>query len=562
MKTRGKSLKLLIPVAEIVIIASLLISFVFVFINARGEGDVFDISKGWNISIDGTEYEDVDVSTFMLPRHVNDVHEIDMYYQLSDDMKYGTTLRVYTRLSFIEVSLGEELLYFSGIEEQNPNGFVGMGYHFIQIPNKANSDVIHIRVVALEKNALVGIPKVSLTSTDVAYTYFVDENALGIFVSCFIFALGMVLTLISVLYTYLNFDYFRLFLVGSFAFCSGFWSLCSQKALQLFNVSLSANSSMEYFLLEMTFLPLIGYDLMVREDRTKNEKLALRVLLFITLVYDMIAAVLHFTDTLHYSQFVFVFYIIALVDCIGMLFIGVKTEKQMSRSEKTFHYALCIMGLFGFWRIIDYVFGNFLVRGIARAEENLFPIFLLFFVLSMLVSYLFHLYDMVLTQAQEEALTVLAYKDSLTGLYNRAMSEDIFEQLNEKEQTNYLFIDFDLNGLKKANDELGHGKGDLLISGFAKVLEETFSTYGKNMRMGGDEFLTIIEAKELPNVDILMQNYDENREKVSKEIGIEVSASYGIAYSSEVFEPEAEQVFRLADERMYEMKRKSKRARG
>lgn len=562
MTTRGKTLKLIIPVAEVVIIASLLISFVFVFVHAKGEGDVFDISKGWDVFIDGTEYENVDTSTFIYPREIGDVHEIDMYYRLSENMRYGTTLRVYTRLSYVEVNLGEELLYYSGIGEQNPDGFVGMGYHFIQIPNKADSDMIHIRVIAVEKNALSGLPRVSLSSSNVAYTYFVDENAIGIFISSFIFILGAVLTLISVLYTYLNLDYFRLFLVGSFAFCVGLWSLCSQKALQLFNISLSANSSMEYLLLEVSFLPLLGYDLMVRENRTKNEKLAIRILLLITLIYNIVAACLHFTDIIHYSQFILVFYVIALVDCIGMLFIGVKAEKHMSRSEKTFHYALCVMGLYGFWRVIDYVYGHFLVRGNARVADNLFPVVLLFFVISMLISYLFHLYDMVLSQAQEEALTALAYKDSLTGLYNRTMSDEIFEQLNEKEQANYLFIDFDLNGLKKTNDEQGHVKGDLLISGFAKVLEETFSAYGKNMRMGGDEFLTIIEAKELPAVDILMQTYEENCERISEETGVAISASYGIAYSSEVYEPEAEQIFRLADERMYEMKRKSKRARG
>ncbi|MCR4674947.1 MAG: GGDEF domain-containing protein [Lachnospiraceae bacterium] len=561
MTARGKTLKIFIPVLEVLIIASLLTAFVYVFINARGEGDVFDVSEGWDVIVDDKEYENVDLSTFTFPRDVKNVHEINMYYHLSDDMLHGMTMRVYTRLSYIEVNLDGELLYYSGLEEGNPNGFIGMGYHFIQIPSDVLADEVHIRIVGVENGAITGLPEVALTTSNVAYTTFVDENAVGIFVSAFIFILGFVLTTISIFYTYLNTDYFRLFLVGSFALCSGFWSMCSQKVLQLFDVSLTSNSSMEYFLLELTFLPLLGYDIKVRENRSRNEKLAVRILLLITLCYDVIAAILHFTDILHYSQFIIVFYGIALVDCIGMLFIGVKSTKNMSRSESTFHFALCMMALYGFWKIIDYIYGNFLVREKTRTAEISFPLALLAFVSAMLISYLFHLYDMVLSKAQEEALTALAYKDSLTGLYNRTMSEKIFEKLNENRHK-YMMIDFDLNGLKKTNDEQGHVKGDLLITGFAKVLELTFSPYGKNMRMGGDEFLTIIEKDELPDSETLMEEYRKNIEIISEETGLHIDASYGIALSSEVFEPEAEQIFRLADERMYEMKRKTKGNRG
>nr|MCR4673592.1 hypothetical protein [Lachnospiraceae bacterium] len=98
MTARGKTLKILIPVLEVLIIASLLTAFVYVFINARGEGDVFDISEGWDVIVDDKEYENVDLSTFTFPRDVKNVHEINMYYHLSDDMLHGMTMRVYTRL--------------------------------------------------------------------------------------------------------------------------------------------------------------------------------------------------------------------------------------------------------------------------------------------------------------------------------------------------------------------------------------------------------------------------------------------------------------------------------
>lgn len=562
MKMRGKFIQSVISAVEAVIIISLLFSFVYVFVNAKERGEIYDVSKGWDVTIDGETFSDVDISNFIFPKDMGDIHEIVMHYNLNQSAAFPRTLRVYTRLSFLEVDLGDEILYHDGIRGGNPKGYVGMGYHFIQIPTQLKSQDLTIRIVAVEKNAISGLPNVALTASNEAYAYFVDENAIGIFVSVYVFVLGLVLTVISILYTYLNRDYFRLFLVGSFSMTAGFWCMCSQKVLQLFGVSIASNSSIEYFLMEMSLLPLIGYNITVRGNVLQRDKLILRILLTVTLLYDVVAACLHFTDTIHYTQFVWVFYVLALVDCIGMVFVGVGPVKKMMMDEKIFHYGLSVVGLFAFWKIIDYVYGNFLARGNSRLASITIPLAILVFVGAMILSYLSHLYDMILSQAQEEALTVLAYKDTLTGLFNRAKSEALFQQLNSEKHAHYIMINFDLNGLKKLNDTDGHTKGDLLITGFGKVLKEVFDPYGSSMRMGGDEFLVIIEGNEFPDIDELMKKFERVCQEVSDEVGVLIDASYGIAYSSEVYEPEAEQIFRMADERMYEMKVRTKKMRG
>ena len=561
MQNREKSFRIITSLIEAVIILALLASFIYIFVTAKSQSDVFDVSEGWDVTIDGDTFKDVNIKNFIFPKDLEDVHEIVMHKKLSLEKFPTKTLRVYTRLSFLEVRLGDEILYYDGFQRGNPRSYVGMGYHFIQMPTYGDSDDLTIRIVGVEHNAITGLPDVVLTSTNVAYSYFVDENAIGIFTSIFVFMLGLVLTLISILYTYLNRDYFRLFLVGSFALTAGFWCMCSQKVLLLFGVSISSNSSIEFFLMEMTLLPLLGYDIKVRSQASKNAKLTIRILLTITLAYDIVAAWLHFTDVIHYSQFVYVFYVLALVDCVAMIFVGVGPEKRMRIDEKVFHHSISLAALFAFWKIIDYIYGNFLVKGNPRLASVTIPIVVLIFVGALVLSYLCHLYDLVLSQAQEEALTALAYEDALTGLYNRAKCEQIFERLNNEKDTPYVLIDFDLNGLKILNDNDGHAKGDRLIAGFGKVLKETFQSYGSSMRMGGDEFLTIIEGKNLPDVDMLMKAYREKLKEVSKEIGIDMDASFGVAYSSEVYEPEAEQIFRMADERMYDMKIKTKKVR-
>lgn len=82
----------------------------------------------------------------------------------------------------------------------------------------------------------------------------------------------------------------------------------------------------------------------------------------------------------------------------------------------------------------------------------------------------------------------LAYRDSLTGLYNRQYLYKYFEEFSATEGV--LFF-LDLDGFKTVNDEYGHDTGDqalkevaLRLQGFIKESQDAFA-----VRLGGDEFL-------------------------------------------------------------------------
>ena len=558
METRNSRLTIILSVIDMAVVIALFVALGLIYFNAQEEGEVYDVSDQWEVALDETVFHRVDLSDFKFPDGTGDVSAITMSRTLTRQMGKSTTMRIYTKLSDIEVDVDGRTIYSSMEHKQNPKVFTGMGYHFVQIPMSRRDQDVTIRIFATEKDALSGLPDVALTSTHVAYSYFVDRNAIGIFISIFIFMFGLVVTIISLLYTGLNQDYFRLFLIGSFSLTVGFWSMCSQKILLLFGVPISLNSTFEYFLLGMTFLPLLGYDIKIRKEITEDEKMILRILISITLAYNVVAGILHFTDILHYSQSVVVFHVIALADCVAMIFVGVRPVEEMEKEERAFHVGLIGMSFYGFWRIVSFMFANYMAKGSVKMAEFSFPLVCMLFIAAMLVSYMFHLYDMVLSQAQEEALTKLAYNDALTGLYNRAKSEEIFSELDEHRNVKYAFINYDLNGLKTLNDKYGHTKGDELIASFGHLLGDVFAGVGMSIRMGGDEFITVLRGDETDRAEELVENLKCREKEESEKIGITIDSSYGIAYSKEVYDPEAEQVFRMADERMYEMKRKSK----
>ena len=84
-------------------------------------------------------------------------------------------------------------------------------------------------------------------------------------------------------------------------------------------------------------------------------------------------------------------------------------------------------------------------------------------------------------------------RDELTGVYNRHRFAGVLQECNEIGQLPEDLVAFviDINGLKEVNDTKGHEKGDLLIRGAARCIEETLTGDGYCFRTGGDEFVVL-----------------------------------------------------------------------
>jgi diguanylate cyclase (GGDEF)-like protein len=191
------------------------------------------------------------------------------------------------------------------------------------------------------------------------------------------------------------------------------------------------------------------------------------------------------------------------------------------------------------------------------------PLAFLIMVVLVTIAFLVNVYSRRMSDVQHARLLRLAYKDDMTGLYNRTKGEEILAMLKQ-EKAPYALVNMDLNFLKKVNDAYGHEAGDAYIKKFAQLLRSTFV----NMpicRMGGDEFLVIVTG-----VDAVWATVRDRLAALNEAIAacnretdgrFLVDVSVGVARSDETRDGEPESVYRLADKRMYDMKRESKKGR-
>jgi diguanylate cyclase (GGDEF)-like protein len=104
-----------------------------------------------------------------------------------------------------------------------------------------------------------------------------------------------------------------------------------------------------------------------------------------------------------------------------------------------------------------------------------------------------------LSEANRE-LTQLALHDTLTGLPNRILLADRIEQAMRKVDSQgglFALMFMDLDGFKPVNDAYGHHVGDQLLREVALRMRENFHRHDTLARIGGDEFVLLVELEEV-----------------------------------------------------------------
>ncbi|WP_342601005.1 diguanylate cyclase [Psychrobacillus sp. FSL H8-0483] len=143
-------------------------------------------------------------------------------------------------------------------------------------------------------------------------------------------------------------------------------------------------------------------------------------------------------------------------------------------------------------------------------------------------------------RALEDQLKYMAFHDSLTGLPNRRLFQDDFPAAlssvcSEYPSIGLLYIDGD--NFKEINDQFGHEVGDQFLMHFAEKLQESVNSQYKVYRIGGDEFVIVIDQVKdyidniSPTIERVVQSIQHTLSKgwVIEEIAFTPTSSIGIS---------------------------------
>ncbi len=104
--------------------------------------------------------------------------------------------------------------------------------------------------------------------------------------------------------------------------------------------------------------------------------------------------------------------------------------------------------------------------------------------------------DITRLKEQQKKIHDLAYYDSVTNLPNRVMFTRVITeriQRAKENKSNFAMVFMDLDNFKFVNDSYGHPVGDGLLVEVGKRLEEMNNDKIMSFRLGGDEFIILIE---------------------------------------------------------------------
>ena len=173
----------------------------------------------------------------------------------------------------------------------------------------------------------------------------------------------------------------------------------------------------------------------------------------------------------------------------------------------------------------------------------------------LLVAYLTTTLSADITEAREHIET-LAQTDSLTGLYNARMFNQVWQREHAKCKDNravYALLMIDMDKLKDINDSFGHDGGNSAIMLVAQCLQRSIRGTDIAARLGGDEFAVLLPGASPEIAEAVVKRVRHNVYKTTLDLRsrmIRCSVSIGVVHYPKDGRDMPE-LMSLADRNMY-----------
>jgi diguanylate cyclase (GGDEF)-like protein len=521
---------------------------------------IYSLNDGWEISLNGVPYS----SDLLLDAGLGLIDEGDVVIlsrKLPDFKLENPCLIMYSIHAMVDVYLDDEQIYSFGHDYYENDRTVPKRYNYFALGQEYRGKELRIAISGTRTRSFSGASPITVGERRDILTYHITGMRSNIIIGDFLMILGLALMILSPYMAIYHSNDLRLFFSGLISLLLGLFIYSFYGLIDLLCNNPSLNTICEYSSMYNIPTAIIGYFMSISTGRLKKIFRALffaNVLVFLSVFFFTVIAdrrIFEFTPMLQgLAFFEAVICTVIIIRAASKLFKD--PDFRLISSDNVFSVGLIIFTFLSVVDIFRYNYTKYLSKqGESSTTIAFFTAGAVLLVCSLLISYLLYIIYNSNLQSMQSKISSLAYTDPLTGLANRARCEQVMDLLT-KERAQYTIISLDLNKLKHVNDTLGHHEGDRLLSGFATILSDCFLDANLVGRMGGDEFIVILtDERALRTTKRIHELYSMISDWNHKEQVFQYSASYGYAYSYEVPSGSAQEVYMLADSRMYEMKR-------
>ncbi|MCM1097778.1 MAG: GGDEF domain-containing protein [Ruminococcus flavefaciens] len=456
----------------------------------------------------------------------------------------------------LEVTIEGEVVYTLAMEAGQWMKTTGYQWNFISLMEEDAGKEIVFRVQPVYTDTK---PKGGFYfgSRSAVEHLIVKERLFKFIITCLILIAGVVLLLYATVVMEKGEEDMGLRNFIIFAIMLGIWMICETQILELYipcGIALVFLDHLMLMLMPLPFLLFLRHMYPSRDESFWAFCCYLNCGVVICRVLLQIIGISDLRETLWLTHIV----LCVLVVCIFGLSVYEILKKNMTKQLK---FNIC-----GIFVLLGTIVLELAVYRLYNKSTPIGSMGFLFYVVIMGLAGVKKSRKIMEQAKESEIYRRLAFLDELTGGYNRtAFKQDLNhcvtvdgESGEQKISPTTLYM-FDLNDLKKCNDNFGHEYGDQYIKMIAAGIRQAFEGDGKCYRIGGDEFCVIAP---FTSHAVISQRLDCLRryvaEKQSQGFVVPVSVAMGYA----VYDPEAdatlEDTMRRADDMMYQDKQAQK----
>lgn len=163
------------------------------------------------------------------------------------------------------------------------------------------------------------------------------------------------------------------------------------------------------------------------------------------------------------------------------------------------------------------------------------------------------LQEIEMRKAAELTLQEQAYRDPLTGLYNRRVLQlRVREEIARCQRTGggLALLLCDLDHFKEINDTQGHDVGDSVLQTVSRVIVELVRESDSVYRWGGDEFVVLIGAGVIEMPRMMAERILSALEETGRQMKLKLGVSIGVA-TFPAHGESLDELIRIADHALY-----------